>query len=96
MSVTPNEVFGSAAGALAKAPTGMQMASPPGEPVPATPLLGVVGFGPDHHLRRSKRVDPIHQDSGHRRRASQPYLLSRNGFRASRMLEVQPHVRTTL
>src|SRR5665811_1622189 len=36
------------------------------------------------------------QDSGHRRRASQPCLLSRNGFRASRMLDVQTHVRTCL
>ena len=34
------------------------------------------------------------QNSGHRRRARQPCLLFRNGFRAPRMQEVRRHVRT--
>jgi len=36
------------------------------------------------------------QNSGHGRRAGRPCLLSRNGFRASWILEVQRHVRITL
>src|ERR1019366_3755617 len=57
----------------------------------AQPAGGSFAFAELRDGRRSRPTLGV-RNSGHRRRAGQPCLLSRNGFRASRMLEVQRHV----